>query len=181
MRYILTLILVAGFFKSFCIKMQSGYPVPPKTYKSLFYIQRNHNKNTIVYDANFDKNGKLDDDKPIEAYWIRYEENGQRMPLRRLEKWLVYGVKAKKSKIKGYDFKVNLAASDKISLYLRQTAPYKAEIHIALKNDTFRLDHIYAKLKESGWLPKPIYAEIYGYSLKDGKPVYRKLDPKEIK
>jgi len=160
---------------------QDNYPTPPKKDNSLFYIQRNHNKNTIIYDAKFDESGNLDKDKPVDAYWIRYEEEGQRLNLRRLERWMVFGVKCKKSPKEGYDYKVNLSASKKISLYLRQTAPFKAEIHMELKGEIFKLEHIYAQLAEGSWMPKPKYAEIYGYSIPNGDSVYKKIDPKEIK
>lgn len=52
----------------------------------LFYIQRNHNKNTVVYDANYKATGLLDQNKPINVYWIRYEEGGRSMELRAIEK-----------------------------------------------------------------------------------------------
>jgi hypothetical protein len=160
---------------------QDGYPKPTKTNKSLFYIQRNHNKNTIMYDAKFDENGMLNKECPVDAYWIRYEEKGQRLNLRKLEKWMVFGINCEKTIRDGYDYKVNLSASKKISLYLRQVELFKAEIHIELKGEMFKLEHIYARLFEGSWLPKPKYAEIFGYNLSDGKPFYKKINPKDIK
>jgi len=76
------------------------YPVPNKTKELLFYIQRNHNSNTIVYNANFDNVGNLIDHKPIDVFWIRYDEQGQRMELRTIEKMFAYGVECKKIKNK---------------------------------------------------------------------------------
>ena len=181
MNKIILAAIVPLMFLMLSLSAQDGYPVPPKTDKTLFYIQRNHNKNTIMYDANFDEDGNLNKKKPVKVYWIRYEEKGQKMKLRRLERWMVYGVKCRKTKKEGYDFKVNLAASDKISLYLKQVAPFKAEIHIDIKGDIFELEHIYAKLSEGSWMPKPEYAELYGYDLTTGEPVYKKIDPKDIK
>ena len=176
----LIIILALGLIPFFA-NAQEGYPTPPETSKRLFYIQRNHNKNTIIYDARFDENGNLDLKKPIHAYWIRYEEEGQKLDLRRLEKWLVYGVDCEKTNKRGYDYKVSLSASKKVSMYLRQTAPFKAEVDIELKDEIFKLDHIYAELSETGWLIEPKYAVVFGYNLVDGKPVYQKLNPKEIK
>lgn len=176
------IIQIAMFlFISFTVvNEQAEYPVPPKTNKMLFYIQRNHNKNTIIYDANYDKNGNLVRDNPVNVYWIRYEENGQKMKLRALEKWMVFGVSAKFLK-NNNEYLVHLSASDKISLWLKQIEPYKAEIHTEVKGEMIKLDHIYAQLSESGWLPKPIYAEFFGTKLSDGKAFYKKVDPKYIK
>lgn len=64
---VIILLIVSFGFLSYSIKGYPGYTVPPKTKKLLFYIQRNHNRNTIVYDAIFDKSGNLDKN-PINVY-----------------------------------------------------------------------------------------------------------------
>ncbi len=159
---------------------QADYPVP-KTKHLLFYIQRTHNANTIVYDARFDKNGQLDPEQPIDAYWLRYQENGQRMELRSFEKWMAYGVKFKKSDNPKYDYRVYLSASSKVKLWLKQTGPFKAEVITIIDGQESKLDHMFATLSESGWIPKVKYGEFFGYSLKDGHKTYQKVFPKDIK
>jgi len=159
---------------------QTGYPIPQETSNRLFYIQRNHNKNTIVYDANFDDNGNLNLDDPINVYWIRYEEEGQRMDLRTLEKWMVFGVKTKKITDK-LEFSVHLSASKKMSFHLKQITPFKAELYTKVDGVNIKLDHIYAELSESGWLPKPKYADFFGTQILNGKIFYKRIDPKNIK
>ncbi len=47
----------------------------------LFYFQRSHNKNTVIYELNTLPDGKLNEKKPINLYWIRYEEGGVRKEL----------------------------------------------------------------------------------------------------
>jgi len=155
------------------------YPVP-KTKNLLFYIQRNHNANTIVYDARFDKDGNLDKDKPVEAYWIRFQEEGQRKELRSFEKWMAYGIKAKKAE-KPYDYRLYLSASSKVKLWVRQTAPFKAEVITIINGKEAKLDHMFATLDESGWVPKVLYGEFFGFDLKTGEKVYQKVFPKDIK
>ena len=86
MRSFVVLIVVVSLIGLPGYGQNEKYPVPLKTDKMLFYIQRNHNANTIIYDANFDKNGKLKESQPIEVYWKRYDEQGQRMELRTIEK-----------------------------------------------------------------------------------------------
>ncbi len=155
------------------------YPVP-KTKHLLFYIQRNHNENTIVYDAHFDKNGNLDPKKPVDVYWIRFQEQGQRMELRSFEKWMAYGVKCKKAG-KPYDYRIYLSASSKVKLWLRQTAPFKAEVITVIDGKESKLDHMFATLDESGWIPKVRYGEFFGTDLKSGEKTYQKVFPKDIK
>ncbi len=161
-------------------KQQVDYPTP-QTPHMLFYIQRNHNENAIVYDAKFDRQGNLIADCPVDAYWIRFQENGQRKELRSFEKWMVYGVSCQKLKHNKYDYRIYLSASKKLKLWLRQTAPFKAEIIVQIKGKKFRLKHMFATADESGWLPKVLYGEIYGEDLNNNSPVYIKVFPKDIK
>ncbi|HEX2936134.1 MAG TPA: DUF4833 domain-containing protein [Bacteroidales bacterium] len=65
---------------------QTGYPVPEKTDKMLFYFQRSHNKNTVIYELNTCPDGKLDTKKPVNSYWIRYEEGGVKKELSFIQK-----------------------------------------------------------------------------------------------
>ncbi len=59
MHQIVTILVALTCFLPFSIGWSEDYPVPEKTKELLFYIQRNHNKNTIIYDANFDEKGML--------------------------------------------------------------------------------------------------------------------------
>jgi len=171
-------------FSLFSLSILSGqiadYPTP-NTKNMLFYIQRNHNENAIVYDARFDSEGNLIKDCPVDAYWIRFQENGQRMELRTFEKYMVYGIKCKKSENTAYDYNLYLSASSKLKFWLRQTAPFKAEVIVQIKGKKFRLKHMFATADESGWLPKVQYGEFYGEDLDNNLPVYIKVYPDDIK
>lgn len=175
---VFSLILFLVF--SFHTKQTEEYP-RPKTEHLLFFIQRNHNSNTIVYDANFDKNGNLNKEKPIDAYWIRFDEEGQRMELRSFEKWMVYGIKCQKTDNKNYDFSVKLSASNKLQFWLKQTEPFKADIVTIIDGKESKLDHLFATLDESGLLPKVKYGEFFGVDVKSGQRAYHKVFPKDIK
>ncbi len=171
-------IYIIAFMSIFALQSET-YPTP-KTKHLLFYIQRNHNANTIVYDARYDKNGKLDPKQPVDAYWLRYQEQGQRMELRSFEKWMAYGVKCKK--VSGeYDYRVYLSASKNVVLWLKQTAAYKADVIAEIKGVKMKLDHMYATADESGWVPKILYGEFFGTRLSDGSSVHVKVLKKDIK
>ncbi len=174
------IISILSILFAFSTSQDSEYPTP-KTKNLLFYIQRTHNKNTIVYDANFDKDGNLNPEKPVVAYWIRYEEQGQKMPLRSYEKWMAYGIKAKKLKNSPYDYRLYLSASSKVVLWLKQTAPFKAEVITLIDGKISKLDRMFANLDESGWIPKVNYGEFFGHDLKTGEKTYKKVFPKDIK
>src|SRR5579864_7633395 len=47
----------------------------------LFVIAKNTNANAVHYDAELTKDGKLDPNQPVVAYWIMAAENGHRQEL----------------------------------------------------------------------------------------------------
>ena len=173
MKNVLIALLVVLCFPSMGQKDAEAYPIPPKTKDLLFYIQRNHNKNTIVYHANFDHNGNLIEDLPIDVYWVRYEEEGQRMELRGIEKMLAYGVKCAKFDEDKYN--VKLVAKRKKEFQLIQKSAYEAKIMTLIGHKPSVLDHIYIFADNSGIWPKVKYVELFGRDAETGEKVYEKI------
>jgi len=172
-KFVWVFIFNTGLFSPFAFSQNENYPVPPKTTERLFYIQRNHNANTIVYDANFDKNGKLIEDEPVEVYWIRYQEQGQRMELRTIEKWYAYGVDCEENE--NGSFKVELVADKNRAFYLQQTEPFKAIITTLINKKMAVLEHMYIFADNSGVWPTVKYIELFGSDLKTGTTTYEKI------
>jgi len=152
-----------------------NYPLPIKTKELMFYIQRNHNSNTIVYEANFDENGMLNDKEPLLVSWIRYEEESQRMELRTIEKWYAYGFKARKAKEKKGVFEIQLVAYKDRKLILSQSSPFEAYVTIEIENKESLLDHIYIQADNSGVWPKVEYIELFGFEKNNGQNKYEKI------
>jgi len=148
---------------------------PEQTEKSLFFIQRNMNKNTIVYDASFDENGNLNEECPIRVYWIRFEEKGQKMELRYLEKNLAYGIDFTKSDTHKNQYKVRIVADKSRELTLTQIAPYKANIYLNIDNKISLLDHMYINADNSGFWPDLKFIELYGMDSSTGEKTYEKV------
>ena len=72
------------------------FPIPKNSGLLLFYLQRQPNPNTIIVDLNM-KNGKINPEHPVNVYWIRYGEDGQKAPLNFIQKEFAYGVQTKKT------------------------------------------------------------------------------------
>jgi len=176
-KWRITLLVFVVLQTSILQAQTEEYPIPD-TENLLFYLQRNHNANTIVYDANFDANGNLNTEKPIDAYWLRYQEEGQRMELRSYEKWMVFGIECVETDNE-YDYKANLSASSKLVFWLRQTAPFKAEIYIDIDGEMVLLEHLFATLDESGWIPKVKFGEFFGKN-SNGTKAYKKVTPDDL-
>lgn len=151
------------------------FPEPEQTQKLLFYIQRSLNQNTIIYDANFDKRGLLDIKKPIDVYWIRYDEEGQKMPLRFFEKKLAFGVSCEKLINSDYAYKVTIAAWSKKAIFIKQIAPYKVLAFINIQGTYSILEHIFIGSDPNGRLNRAEYIDIYGLSTKNLTPKYEHI------
>lgn len=174
----LTIITLTIFLNLFALQIvaQDNYPIPKKNKALLFYIQRNHNKNTIIYDANFDKTGNLIENNPINVYWIRYEELGQKMDLRAIEKKFAYGLECTKIESQKNYYQVELVAYDKRKLWLKQEAPYKAAVYMMINGKLSLLEHQYIFADNSGLWPDVKYIELFGKDIATSKKVYEKIN-----
>ncbi len=173
MKYLFTLLSVIFFLNVFA--QPENYPVPPETQNRLFYIQRNHNENTVIYDANFDKNGNLIENDPVDVYWIRYQEHGQRMELRAIEKRFAFGEKCERLESNPDFFILKIAAADKKYIFLKQTKKFKAEVYVKINGKISFLDHLYIFADNSGIWPEVKYIELFGKDIKTGEKTYEKM------
>ncbi len=177
MQRLIILILTFTVYSNHILYSQN-YPIPPKTDKRLFYIQRNHNSNTIIYDANYNSSGQLISDKPVDVYWLRYDEDGRRMELRTIEKKFAYGVKSKKLG-KPNQYELELVAYDKRKLLLKKTSDNKFVAYMKIGGTMSILDHLYIFADNSSWWPKVKYIELFGYDAKTGSKTYEKIKNEE--
>jgi len=150
------------------------YPIPPKSGVLLFYIQRNHNENTIIYDANYLANGNLDPKKPIDSYWMRYQEDSSRKELNWLDK-KAYGIDWGKIDGKSNDYDVELVADESRKFTLKQLGPNKSILYTTINNLPAEIEHLWIQADNSGMWPTVLYIELFGFDLETKKPVYEKM------
>ena len=174
MAKLLSILFIILIFPMVMFSQNEKYAIPPKTDTLLFYIQRNHNSNTIIYDAKYDENGTLDKVEPIIVYWIRYDEQGQKMELRTVEKWYAYGVDWEKVEHKK-EYNIELIADKEHKFWLQQLAPYKSIIITEINKKRSILDHIYIFADNSGLWPIVKYIELFGISTKTKETTYEKI------
>ena len=148
------------------------FPRPEQTDKSLFYIQRNLNKHTIVYDLNLKEDGSLDLSEPIDNYWKQYASTGQRRELSWLESWLAYGYRIKEKTTNS--IKLKLRAHKEKAIELRKLGNTWKAI-IAINGEDSVLTNIYAYADESGILPDVKHVDIYGINIKTGVKVKERI------
>jgi len=152
-----------------------GFPIPAPSRNLLFYIQRNKNANTIVYEARLDEQGRLATKDPVSVNWIRYTEGGKREPLNLLENNIAYGVRHKQTK-EGIAWMKFVASDDHLFRVEVNTAG-QAEAHMLIDGRYARVDRAEVQAKEDGFWPKILYVDLFGTEVATGKDVMERLKP----
>ena len=147
----------------------ADYPIPEKSETHLFYIQRNRNHHTIIYDAKLNANGKFDGSEPIDVYWLRYYGHGiEKRDLKWIERKFAYGYSSKRDDNKD-EFWIELVAFDDRKIHLVKSASQKPLATVRINDTICKLDYIWVYADESGSWPKVIHVDVYGTDLATGK------------
>ncbi|RYD55463.1 MAG: DUF4833 domain-containing protein [Sphingobacteriales bacterium] len=152
------------------------FPVPKGIKEMLFYVQRTPNTNTIVYELNRGKDGKLNAEEPIHIFWLRYQEDGKRKELNFIQRKFAYGLKVKKQKEDAYDLR--FVSYDKHPLFLRKATDNNYYIYSTIQNKQAILKRIYIKIDGGTfWHPNVLYIELSGVEASTGKEISERFKP----
>ena len=158
---------------------QENYPIPPKTDKLLFYFQRSHNRNTVIYELNTLPSGQIDINKPVIFYWIRYEEMGVKKDLTFFQR-KAYGLDWKLTDNVKKSFVLHFKCFKKRAIYLMKVDganTYKT--YTSINGELSELTSMYMK-SENNSLGIPLavkYIELLGISLKSNKDITERYIP----
>jgi phosphatidylglycerophosphate synthase len=152
------------------------FPIPSGIPNMLFYLQRTPNSNTIVYDLNIDKDGRLDVDEPVNVYWIRYTEGGVKKGLNFIQRKFAYGIKVKKVGDDKYEIKS--VAYDKHPMYLMKSDKGKYQVFTKIGDTMAALSSIWIQI-EGGtfWVPNVVYIELKGVDPATGAEKLERFKP----
>ncbi|GAB3914818.1 hypothetical protein GCM10028803_60800 [Larkinella knui] len=151
------------------------FPVPPSAPNRLFYIQRSNDINTVIYEANVTAGRRLDANEPVNVYWIRYAERGQRESLSLIQWKLAYGYKHKASTCNDNCFEIQLNAFKKRTIWVdvQQGKPLALTL---INGRKACLQKVFVQLEPgSGLIPKVLYVELFGIDPVAGIPVYERM------
>lgn len=177
MKVLTVLLLMILPVLGFARRDSTTFPVPTNIPHMLFYMQRTPNINTIVYDLNMKPDGTLDDDEPVNIYWIRYADGGEKKGLSYIQRKFAYGLKVKPLGAGKYE--LHSVAYAKRSLYLmKPNGGTDYHIYTKIGQTMAMLNRIYLQI-EGGtfWFPNVVYVELKGTDPATGKEVVEQFKP----
>lgn len=155
------------------------YPVPPESKHMLFYLQRTHNTNTIVYAINYNADSTINEKEPVKVYWIRYADKGETLPLTSVQKQFAYGVESKEIDKEKKWFKINLTAYNKTEIFImNSTADKNYKAFTKINGKMAILKRVFFKTDGGTfWNPNVVYVELAGKEIANGKPTLEQFKP----
>ena len=151
------------------------FPIPPVNAKSLFYLQRTPNCNTIICELN-DKDGVLDKDEPVHVLWIRYTEQKQRQELNFIQRHFAYGLKQRD--LGDGSWELHFVSYKKVPLYLRKSpADNRFHVYVTISGRPAILNRVYLRIDPGGtfWSPNVKYLELKGVDTQNGKELVQRI------
>jgi len=154
-----------------------NFPTPKSIDNMLFYLQRDPNINTLIYALNLEKNGEINRSQPVNAYWLRYAEKGEKKELGYIQRKFAYGILTKElSKDK---FELRFVSHKKLPFYLLRSGDQKYYVSVTLNDKKIKINRIFVRIEGgSFWLPNVKYASIEGTDLTTGKPITERISVK---
>lgn len=158
------------------ISRQDSLPVPKEIKNMLFYMQRDPNANTVVYQLNLTEQDIPNEKEPIDVFWIRYAEDGQRKELNYFQNKLAYGLNVKKISPERYEFQ--FVSYPKLTFQLKKGTDGKYHVYAPIGQKQAILKRVFVRI-EGGtfWVPNVLYVDIIGVDMATGKEITERITP----
>lgn len=148
------------------------YPAPQEP-RQLFYLQRTGNANTVVYAAKQGEDRKIDRREPVEVFWRRLAERGEKAELGFMERLLAFGVEHQPDGGNPPRYLANLVSYPHRKALVEQTSDGRPRALMRISGEDAQLVCIYVEWRGVvGIIPKVLYVDIVGQSL-DGRRTVR--------
>jgi hypothetical protein len=141
----------------------------------LFYIQRNMNINTVIYEANFLPGGLLNLDEPIRISWLYFDNqlNTEPKELNLIQQKLAYGYHH--SVIHPELISFRFVSYERLTFYLARNQAGRFRVFVNAEEEKVELQYIYIYAEDLGVFPQVKYAELFGNCRLDGRAFYQKI------
>lgn len=152
------------------------FPVPQKLDNLMFYIQRDPNTNTICYTLNYDSNSTINEKDPINVFWIRYPEGGQRKDLNYIQRKFAYGITSKKVGTDKFDLRS--VAYNKLPLMLKKDRKDKFHVYTTINQIECIVERIFIRIDGGSlWSPNVLFIELKGTDPLTGQKHIQRFKP----
>ncbi|ALL07156.1 CDP-alcohol phosphatidyltransferase [Pedobacter sp. PACM 27299] len=151
------------------------FPTPKGIKNQLFYLQRDPNTNTIIYELNVDAKGEVNRAEPLLVYWLRYDDNGEKKDLSYIQRKFAYGIQTKE--IGKDQYEIRFVSHKKIPMYLMVSKEdQKFHVYVTVNNKKIELNKIFVRIEGgSFWLPNVKYVELSGINTATDTPVIERI------
>lgn len=151
------------------------FPTPKGIKNQLFYLQRDPNTNTIIYELNVNAKGEVNRTEPVLVYWLRYDDNGEKKDLSYIQRKFAYGIQTKE--IGKDQYEIRFVSHKKIPMYLNYSKEdQKFHVYVTVNNKKIELDKIFVRIEGgSFWLPNVKYVELSGTNTATDTPVVERI------
>ncbi|MBK9734038.1 MAG: DUF4833 domain-containing protein [Saprospiraceae bacterium] len=153
----------------------AGYPDLDFYPNLLFYIQRNQNINTVVYEANILSDNLVNLNDPINIKWIKFGKNGEQeiQSLNYIQRKLAYGYHFK---IINHDLiEFCFVSYENMKFFLSKDKKNNFRVSTVINEVMSLVDRIYIYAEDLGIFPQVKFAEFFGRNMLTNEKVYKKL------
>ena len=152
--------------------LPEDYPVPVVE-DMLFYIQRNQNKNTVVYRMNKNRNNTINTGDPFYIFWKQYYKGGKDSEINYIQQKLAYGVEY--DILNEESIRMNIVSYPEYNIYINKQENNQYRATSKINSKWSELSNVYVFAEERGAFPVVKFLELYGTRLDDGLPCYEKI------
>jgi hypothetical protein len=149
---------------------QISYPVPQKTGKMLFYLQRSFNKNTIIFETELLADNKLNSERPVKMHWIRYKEDGRISELSFLQR-KIFGMRCTSMDDSKSSFLLINSRMSKLKIIVKKSSLGNYKAYLEINKLMTELERVFIKATNNS-LGIPIsleYIEVSGILPESGR------------
>lgn len=153
--FLVAIALMLSSFKPSPSAIESGY---------LFKILRSRDANEIWYSVNLKTDGTLNQNSPIQVFWVKETEEGNTEPLTWVQNRYAYGIEllSKANNTKG-SIQFRFVSYANRTFELRLTDDKKYKVFTNSNNKEIEVSRIFVKIDGgSFWLPSVPYVQLNG-------------------
>ncbi len=155
--------------------VSEALPVPKGINHMLFYLQRDPDANTVVYQLNI-HNGELNSRQPVNAFWVKYADKGQVKELSAIQRRLAYGIISKA--LANGNHELRFVSYPKLPLYLiKEVEGNTYSVLANVQHKEMVLNRIFVRVKEGAfYFPKVEYIELTGKDAQTGEAFTHRIN-----